>query len=130
MIPPADGLSENEFSLLSLIAKQIDESGRPYLEFTMLNKAAHKSLCEYGVIGIATVTYSYWINTSAPSHSKAKYRVWLTDLGHAYLRGETNVIKECSLDGAWPSSLQICKRHKRKHTQEEVNEARRSIQAN
>jgi hypothetical protein len=113
MIPPADGLTEQELGLFVKIIEDCSDTGTAFYTFVQ------KTITEKGVIGVATVTYHPWINSSGTEHTKDGYLVWVTDTGHAYMQGKVDVAKPCTLDSLFWTSYGKCKRHKKYHLKDE-----------
>jgi hypothetical protein len=125
LIPPADGLNEKQFGMLCKIIE--DCSDRGFVVYTKVNRNMFKDLELFGVIGVATVTYSHWGGSYSHPHApRDGFHVWITDIGHQYMRGEINVQKPCNMEGEWKYGISapygVCKRHNKRHTKEEVEE--------
>lgn len=91
---------------------------------SLINKNSLKDLNEFRLIGVSTVHFSTWKHSGGKGFTRDCYRVWLTDEGEAFLRGESEAEKDCTLEGDYPSGMFVCKRHNTRHTQEEVQSRR------
>ena len=119
MISPADGLDETQLGLLTSIIRQVQEGGKGWATYSKINRNAFKSLCEFGVIGVATATYHHWQRSPITPFTTDGFVVWVTEKGHQYMRGEIDVAKPCMLDNRCWTPYGKCKRHKRYHLREE-----------